>query len=199
MTSTQKAKGSCLTKQPQLPAQAAHLFSLTTLLISFLHVCICLCGAGNSSRASSIPKEKTALVWGGGGKVRNLDSLLWKLKTCVKNTLNKMRSLWRKCTAYFFCRDFFFFQKTNTIWCRVSLTLSALNLKLHLSELTKALDSLLDSVSIPSGSHHTLPNIPALYSSFQWRQTPMIPGAFSAPSFLIHPLLEHHHSHISWT
>lgn len=98
------------------------------------------------------------------------------------------KTLWIKCAVFgenallISSVVIFFFQKTNMIWCRVSLTLSVLNLKLHLSELTKALDSLLDPVSIPSGSHHTLPNIPALYSSFQWRQTPMIPGAFSAPS-----------------
>lgn len=105
-----------------------------------------------------------------------------------ENTFNKIFSLWRKCAAYFFCHEFFYFsfQKTNMIWYRVSLTLSALKLKPHLSDLMKTRDLFLDSDPEPFRSHHILPNISALYSSLALTTSSLAPWSFLC-SLISHP------------
>lgn len=105
-----------------------------------------------------------------------------------ENTVNKIFSLWGKCAVYFLCHEFFYFsfQKTNRIRFRVSLTLSVLKLKPHVSDLMKAWDLFLDSVPDPCRSHYTLPNISALYSSLAPTTSSLAPRSFLS-SLISHP------------
>lgn len=181
MTSTHlQSKGIMSHKATPTTAQATNLFSLPTLLISMVHAFICLCDAGNNSRALYTPKEKTVLVCRGRGWSETY-SQSWRLceNHSIKCSVFGENALLVSSVVIFFSRKQAWFGSVLALLC-------VMNMKFHPWDLMKALDLLLDSVSGPFGSHHTLPNTPALYSSFALMANSHAPGSFLW-SLIFHP------------
>lgn len=194
MTSTHlQSKGIMSHKATPTTAQATNLFSLPTLLISMVHAFICLCDAGNNSRALYTPKEKTVLVCRGRGWSETY-SQSWRLceNHSIKCSVFGENALLVSSVVIFFSRKQAWFGSVLALLC-------VMNMKFHPWDLMKALDLLLDSVLVPLGPtiHCQIPQ--PFILPLHWWQTPMLLGAFCGPSFFTHPLGEHHHSHIFWT